>query len=62
MINVSIEKWEEVEAQREEVMGSTEFQNWVKELNVSRSWEDPQPKLRATEMMRDWEWKRLGLV
>ena len=52
MINVSIEKWEEVEAQREEVMGSTEFQNWVKELNVSRSWEDPQPKLRATEMMR----------
>jgi hypothetical protein len=52
---ISIERLNSIEREREEVMGSIEFQNWVAELNVSQSYEDPTPKLKAREIMSLWE-------
>jgi hypothetical protein len=62
---ISIERLHSIEKEREEVMGSIEFQKWMAELNVSQSYEDPNPKLKAVEIMSQWDTKGkwgLGLV
>ncbi len=52
---ISIERLHSIEKEREEVMSSIEFQTWMAELNVSQSYEDPTPKLKAREIMSLWE-------
>jgi len=51
-------KMREIEEQREETMGSLEFQNWMKELNISQSYEDPTLKLNAGDLMRQYDMKK----
>ena len=46
--------WEKLEKEREETIGTLEFQNWMKELNVSQSYEDPTLKLNASDLMRQY--------
>jgi hypothetical protein len=46
--------WEKLEQERHETMGNLEFQNWMKELNVSQSYEDPTLKLNASDLMRQY--------
>jgi hypothetical protein len=48
-------KMREIEEQREETMGSLEFQNWMRELNISQSYEDPTLKLNAGDLMRQYD-------
>jgi hypothetical protein len=48
----------EIEEQREETMGSLEFQNWMRELNISQSYEDPTLKLNAGDLMRQYDMKK----
>jgi hypothetical protein len=55
-------KMRELEEEREKTIGSVDFQKWMSELNVSRSYEDPNGKWRAREMMSDYQWKKLGLM
>jgi hypothetical protein len=65
MSSISIERLHSIEKEREEVMGSIGFQKWMEELNVSQSWEDPNPKLKAVEIMSQWDTKGkwgLGLM
>ena len=50
-------KIREVEQQREETMASLEFQQWMKELNVSQSYEDPAGKLNARDIMNQYDSK-----
>lgn len=49
-----IERLAQIEAEREEVMGNPQFQQWMQELNVSRSYTDNTPILNARDMMVDW--------
>lgn len=49
-MNISIERLEQIEQEREEVMFSTDFKQWMKELNVSRSYADPTPRFNAQVM------------
>jgi hypothetical protein len=51
-------KMREIEEQREETMGSLEFQNWMRELNISQSYEDPTLKLNAGDLMRQYDMKK----
>jgi hypothetical protein len=51
-------KKREIEEQREETMGSLEFQNWMRELNISQSYEDPTLKLNAGDLMRQYDMKK----
>jgi hypothetical protein len=46
--------WEKLEKEREETIGTLEFQNWMKELNVSQSYEDPTLKHNAGDLMRQY--------
>jgi hypothetical protein len=50
MITTSIERLEEIEIERSEVIADPAFQVWMKELNVSQSWSNPEPLFNAREM------------
>lgn len=59
MGSISIERLHSIEREREEIRGSIEFQKWVSELNVSRSYVDMSPVWKAREMNECYEFKRL---
>ncbi len=61
--SMSIEEYEALQRDRENTMVSSEYIQWVTSLNVSRSYEDPTPKIKAKEIMEGWSsspnsWKR----
>jgi len=49
-MNVSIERLEQIEIERSEVIANPAFQAWMRELNVSQSWSNPEPLFNAREM------------
>ena len=53
MIN-EIEKMELVEKERNLTMSDPNFQNWMKELRVSQSYEDPTTKINAKELQSQY--------
>ena len=53
MIN-EIEKMELVEKERNLTMSDPNFQNWMRELNVSQSYEDPTSKINARELQSQY--------
>ena len=57
MITTSIERLEQIEMERFEVMANPAYQTWMKELNVSQSYVNPEPRQRAREMMSLWTGK-----
>ena len=57
-MNVSIERLEQIEIERSEVIANPAFQVWMRELNVSQSWSDPEPKLRANELTRQYDFSK----
>lgn len=65
-MNVSIERLEQIEIERSEVVANPAFQVWMKELNVSQSWTNPESKIRANELTSLYDYRknkvaRLGL-
>lgn len=58
MITTSIERLEQIELERSEVIASSEFQAWMKELNVSQSWSNPEPALKAREMNTQYNFSK----
>ena len=50
-----LERMAQIEAEREEVMGNPLFQQWMQELNVSRSYTDNTPIFNARDMMVGWD-------
>ena len=50
--------WEKLEKEREEPIGTLEFQNWMTELGVSKSYEDPTLKHNAGDLMRQYNTKK----
>jgi len=57
MITTSIERLEQIELERFEVMANPAYQAWMKELNVSQSYVNQEPRQRAKEMMSLWTGK-----
>lgn len=60
-MNVTLERLEEIEREREEVMNQPEYRAWVKALNVSQSYVDPSGFFAAREMNRDYDLSKLHL-
>lgn len=56
MIN-EIEKLELIEVERNETMSNPLFQQWMRELNVSQSYEDPTYKLNARDVQSQYSSK-----
>ena len=54
-MNVSIERLEQIEIERSEVIANPAFQVWMRELNVSQSYVNPEPRLRANELNNQYD-------
>ena len=56
MIN-EIEVLERVEVERNETMSNPKFQQWMRELHVSQSYEDPTYKINARDVQSQYSSK-----
>ena len=61
-MNVSIERLEQIEQERQEVIGDPAYQQWMRELNVSQSYEDKTLTLNAREMLRQYNYSNYKFV
>ena len=57
-IDPNIIMWEQLEKERNETMSTLEFQQWMKELNISQSYEDPTLKINAGDLMKQYDTKK----
>lgn len=57
-MNVSIERLEQIELERSEVIANPAFQVWMRELSVSQSYVDPEPRLRANELNNQYDFRK----
>jgi hypothetical protein len=57
---MNIERYEQLEMERNETAGSIEFQSWMSELNVSRSYIDRTPIIRANELNNQYNYSSIG--
>ena len=51
------EKYEQLEMQRAKVVADPEFQAWMRELNVSSSYEDRSTKINAYDLQMQYNTK-----
>ena len=51
------EKYEQLEMQRAEVVADPEFQAWMRELNLSSSYEDRSTKINAYDLQMQYNTK-----
>ena len=56
MNNVSIERLEEIEEERQQTLGDINFQLWMKELNVSQSYVELTSLLRAKDIVGQYDY------
>lgn len=56
MVNISIEQLQEIEDERENIQSDPKFQNWIKELNVSRLFSNPELFDQSKEMMKHYNY------
>ena len=54
-MNTTIERLEQIERERMQTMSDPAFQNWMSNLNISRSYEDPEGRFRAMDMMGSYD-------
>jgi len=57
-MNIDVTQWERLEKERELTMSDPKFQQWMSELNVSQSYEDPTLKLNARDVQSQYDVKR----
>ena len=56
MNNISLERLEQIESERVATAADQNFQEWVKELNVSRSYSDPSARLNGAELTSQYNY------
>ena len=57
---LDLEKYEQLEMDRNRTYADSEFQQWVSELNVSQSYIDREGIIRANELNRQYEYSHLA--
>jgi len=57
-MHITIERMEEIELERNETMSDPAFQNWMSNLNVSQSYEDPEGKIKAKDVQSQYDVKK----
>jgi hypothetical protein len=57
-MNIDVTQWEQLEKERELTMSDPKFQQWMSELNVSQSYEDPTLKLNARDVQSQYDVKK----
>lgn len=54
----TIEKMEQLELERNQTMSDPAFQNWMRNLNVSQSYEDPTLRLNGKDVQSQYDVKK----
>ena len=62
MTLVQLERLEQIEAEREATMVDTNFQQWMKELNVGRLFVKREPITRANELNSQYDYSKKNKV
>lgn len=57
-MNIDVTQLERLEKERELTMSDPKFQQWMMDLNVSQSYEDPTLKLNARDVQSQYDVKR----
>ena len=57
---LDLEKYEQLEMERNSTYADTGFQQWVSELNISQSYEDREGILRANELNTQYDYSGLA--
>jgi hypothetical protein len=56
MFTTSLERLEQIETERATTFSDPQFQTWMKELNVSRSYSDPEPRMKGAELTSQYDY------
>ncbi len=62
MINITTERLEQIEQEREQTMMDKQFQQWMKKLNVSRLYTDKTGIIKANELMDQYDLSKYKYV
>ena len=57
---LDLEKWEQLELDRNSTIADKGFQQWMSELNVSQSYEDRGGIFRANELNNQYDYSNLN--
>jgi len=59
--NISVERLEQIELERQQTMADQAYQRWMKELQVGSRWIDRRLALNAQHAMQEWDSTRLDI-
>jgi len=58
-MNITIERFEQIEQERNKTASDPNFHKWMEELNVSKMYQDPSNYFKAREIMSDYNFSML---
>ena len=61
-MNITIERLEQIENERNKTMGDKHFQQWMRELNVSQSYQDKTPIINAYDITKQYDYSDFRLA
>jgi len=56
--NITVERLEQIQEEREQTMADVAYQRWAQELRVASMYIDRQPILNARDAMGEWDTSR----
>jgi hypothetical protein len=57
-MDITIERLQEIELEREQTQSNPDFQQWMKELNISRAYVNPTGILNAHDIMIQYDYNK----
>jgi hypothetical protein len=57
-MNITVERLQQIEAEREATISNSAFIEWMQKLNVSRSYTDPTGRLNGAELTSQYDYKK----
>ena len=61
-MNISFERLEQIENERNKTMVDKHFQQWMKELNVSQSYQDKSSFINAKDFLRQYDYSEFKFL
>ena len=61
MQNITTERLEQIEKERQKVSSDPNFQAWCQEMHIGRLWSNPEPLFNAREMNSNYSFSKLQL-
>jgi hypothetical protein len=58
--NITLDRLEQIQRERDQTQSDRSYQRWVKELNVGRMYVDRQSVHNANQIMQDWDSSKLN--